>query len=620
MNAVGPRGTGPAGVTGAASAAEAAPAPEQHLEWRRVHKITPVLNAWKVIVAVLAVLVYQNVEVVGDLWLQRNRVDWAVVGLIVAGVVLVLLALLAIYSTLSWRMMRYAVGDDAVYLHSGILFRQQRHARLNRIQAIDVVQPLLARIFGLAQLKIETAGGAGSSVVLAFLQEDEAQRLRREILDRAAGVQRGPAAPSVSAPPPPGGQPSASGPAARPAAPLLDPVPERELLTVPVNRLVGSLLLSGSSITFLLFLVALTVAAVAAESAGVLVGALPGIVGWGGYLWSRFSGGFAFRAAVSSDGIRLRHGLLEQRSQTVPPGRVQAVQLTQPLLWRRRGWWRVVVNVAGYGVENEASGGTTSGVLLPVGPRGDALTAMWLVVPDLGAGDARAVLDAALEGSGEGGGFITSPRSARWLDWITWRRNGLRITDRAMLIRTGRITRTLTIVPHERTQSLAIEQGPWERRLDLANLTIASVPGPVSPRVHHLHAATALRLLGEQADRARSARSHESPEEWVQRVCPPGPGAGTPPAPLQGQPVQPQGQPVPPQGQRFAPPAPPPPPQGAPVPPPPPQGPPLPPPPPQGAPVPPPQSAPVPPPPPQDPTDPPTDPTDPPTTDEPTDP
>ncbi|MEE6273602.1 PH domain-containing protein [Georgenia sp. MJ206] len=524
----------------ARSSADTAPAvPSEAVDWRRVHKITPVLNAWKVIVAVLAVLVYQNVEMVGELWAERDSVDWATVGLIGLGVVVLLLAILAVYATLSWRMMRYAVGDDAVFLHSGILFRQQRHARLNRIQAIDVVQPLLARIFGLAQLKIETAGGTGSSVILAFLQEEEAHRLRAELLARGKTAAPARAAgPSGAGQPVPTGPPGSEGAVAYPAAaqhgagssggpaeamggpagavraPAPD-APERELLSVPATRLVGSLLLSGSTIAFVLVLAALVVVAIVARSVAPLAGSLPGVLGWGAYLWGRFSGGFAFRASISEDGVRLRHGLLEQRSQTVPPGRVHAVRLSQPLLWRRKGWWRVDVNIAGYGAEEAAKGGS---VLLPVGSRGEALTALWLVLPDLGVADARAVLDAALEGDGDAAGFLTSPRRARWLDPITWRRNGLLITSRAMLMRAGRLHRTLTIVPHERTQSLSIEQGPWERRLDLANFAVASVPGGISPRVHHLDAMTALAVLDDQAERARTARHGESPEEWLRRV------------------------------------------------------------------------------------------------------
>ncbi|HLT85760.1 MAG TPA: PH domain-containing protein, partial [Phototrophicaceae bacterium] len=493
------------------------PAPEEHVEWRRVHKVTPVLNAWKVIVAVFAVIVWQNVETISELWDDRDAVNWTLVLLIGGGALLLLLVVLTVYSVLSWRMMRYAVGRDAVFLHSGILFRQQRHARLNRIQAVDVIQPLLARLFGLAQLKIETAGGGGSSVVLAFLKEEEAQRLRREVLDRVAG--RAPSAPVA-----PGDDGTTPGPAAAPQ-PALAAENERELLSVPTGRLVGSLLLSGSMIGLVLLIAGLAVAAIAAGSAGPLFGALPGVFGWGGYLWGRFSGGFNFRAAISRDGIRLRYGLLEQRTQSVPPGRIHAVGLKQPLLWRRRGWWRVEVNVAGYSALENQTESITGTVLLPVGTRGEALTALWLVLPDLGVADAKAVLDAALEGQGDAGGFTTSPRRARWLDPVSWRRNGIQLTDRAVLMRGGRLNRRLAIVPHERTQSLALTQGPLERRARIANVAAATVGGSVHTTAHHLEEMTALALLGEASARSRRARHRESPEEWMERVglVPPAP-------------------------------------------------------------------------------------------------
>ncbi|WP_324649464.1 PH domain-containing protein [Georgenia sp. H159] len=528
---------------------EQQPAPEEQVEWRRVHKVTPVLNAWKVIVAIFAVLVWQNTQSIAQLWDERSSVDWTLVLLIGGGVVLLLLAVLATYSVLSWRMMRYAVGRDAVFLHSGILFRQQRHARLNRIQAIDVVQPLLARLFGLAQLKIETAGGGGSSVVLAFLKEDEAQRLRREVLDRAAGRA------TATAP----DQPASDG---GPSPLRTEAVPERELLSVPTGRLVGSLLLSGSMIGFVLILVTFVVIAVVAGSAAPLVGVLPGILGWGTYVWGRFTGGFNFRAAISADGIRLRYGLLEQRTQTVPPGRIHTVGLKQPLLWRRRGWWRVEVNVAGYAAVENQMESTTGTVLLPVGPRGDALTALWLVLPDLGVANPQGVIDAALEGSGDAAGFHTSPRRARWLDPISWRRNGIQLTESAVLMRTGRLNRALAIVPHERTQSLAISQGPLERKARIANVVAATVGGSVATTAHHLEEMTALELLGAASARSREARHRESPEEWMRRVgLVPEQDAVQPPAP-EGHPVQPpapEGHPVQrpaPEGHPVQPPAP----------------------------------------------------------------
>ncbi|GAA1651895.1 PH domain-containing protein [Georgenia ruanii] len=471
--------------------------------WRRVHKITPVLNAWKVVVAVLAFVAYQATDQIGnlpaDVWdtvaAFRARAVLAVVG------VLVLVALVAsVYSMLAWRRMRFAVTAESVDLHTGILFRQERHARLNRVQAVDVVQPLLGRLFGLAQVRVETAGGGESNVVLGYLREPEAQQLRNEIMARAAGVEVAPAAAGAE-------------PTVVPAA------PERELLQVPPGRIVGSLLLSGSTIFFVLVVAGLAALVVVAGSFAPVFGLIPMILGLGGFVWGRFAGEFGFRAAISPDGIRLRHGLLETRTQTVPPGRVQAVVLKQGLLWRRRGWWRVEVNVAGYGEHTPGQNGRPAEtVLLPVGSRGEALTALWLVLPDLGVDDPQAVLDAALEGEGDAAGFLTSPARARTLDPLVWRRSGLRITRTALLVRRGRLTRQLDVVPHERTQSLALKQGPLERRFGLAGLHAHSVPGPVVPVAHHLDAQVAGRVLLEQAQRARTARAHEGPEEWLRRV------------------------------------------------------------------------------------------------------
>lgn len=498
---------------------------EPELTWRKVHKVTPVLNAWKIIVAIIAVFVFNNVEMAGDLLDAAGSDDfpWGLFWLIAVGSVVLLVAVIGIYSALAWRRMRYAVGADAVHLHRGILFRSERLARLNRIQAVDVVQPLLGRLFGLAQLRIEVAGGENSDVTIAFLREEDAQSLRAEILARASGAWTEPDAAAPADGPldaaAAGDARTSTAPAGADAAqaPLrtVAQAPERQLLEVSPGRLVGSLLRSGTMLSFLVFLAALVAVAIGVGELAPLTGALPGLLGWGTYVWGRFAGEFGFKVAISPDGVRLRHGLLETRAQTLPPGRVQAIRLTQPLLWRRKGWWRVDVDVAGYGVSVGSESGTRT-VLLPVGERGDALTAMWLILPDLG--ESPVVLDAALEGDGDAEGFITSPRSARWLDPVVWRRTGLRITRTALFMRTGRLNRSLVVVPHERTQSLGLQQGPLERRLGLADLVAHTVPGPFRAHVPHLAADVAGQLLLEQAERARGARAAEGPEEWALRV------------------------------------------------------------------------------------------------------
>lgn len=462
--------------------------PEQEQgPWRRVHPFTPVVKGWRVLVVALFILVQQR----GDDIFFEGGVPGGIELLISLGIVAGVTLVGSAYSYLAWRMTRFRVASHAVELHTGVLFRQQRQARLDRLQAVDVVQPLLARLVGLSELKLEVAGGTGSDVRLSYLRDVDAQRLRAELLAHAAGVDFG-------------------GDGQAPEA------PEQQIVEVPIERLLLSLLRSASLIVLVVALLGFSLAWAVTGTAAVTFGAFPAVLGLGAALWARFSRGFGFRVAISPDGLRLRHGLLESRAQTVPPGRVQAVRLAQPLLWRGPDWWRLEVNVAGYGGGGE--GQVSENVLLPVGTREEAIGVLSLVLPDLGTADPIGVLHAGLTGTGEDGGFTPAPRVARWLDPVAWRRHGFLVTDQALLARSGRLVRQLDVVPHERTQSLAVEQGPLQRRLSLASFVMHPTPGPVGPRVRHLAAEVAGQLLEEQSTRARRARAGAGPERWMQRL------------------------------------------------------------------------------------------------------
>jgi putative membrane protein len=104
----------------------------------------------------------------------------------------------------------------------------------------------------------------------------------------------------------------------------------------------------------------------------------------------------------------------------------------------------------------------------------------------------------------------------RWLSWLTWRRNGFAVTGTALLARSGRLWRSLAVVPHERTQSIALHQGPLARRLHVADLRLHTTAGPVTPVVYQVDADTARRLFDEQAARAAAARRRSLPERWLE--------------------------------------------------------------------------------------------------------
>jgi putative membrane protein len=268
---------------------------------------------------------------------------------------------------------------------------------------------------------------------------------------------------------------------------------------VTVARLVGSILLSGAAI-FVVVATPVTIAAIAlSEMWGMIAILVSTLLAAGASAWKEFTAGYGFRVTTASHGLQLRHGLLEQRSQTVPADRIQAVRLHQPFLWRPVDWWQVEVNVAGYGAPT-GDDVRPSSVMMPVGSVHDALAVLKRILPDL------VVDDAAIRGDGGAGGFTPSPRAARWVDPIGWRRNGFRADPDALMLRSGRLHRTLDVVPHARTQSIGSFQGPLQRRFGLAGFEVHSTPGPVHPTLANLASDVAARLVEEQSSRARSAR------------------------------------------------------------------------------------------------------------------
>ncbi len=484
--------------------------------WRRVHPASPFVRGWLALAALFVFFgrdIFERLLRGAPVFDDRfaARAPWLLLG----GGTLLLLTVIGF--VLSWHFTRYQVADGYVRLNTGFLFKQQRQARLDRVQAIDVVQPLLARIFGLAELRFEVADAGQSAVHLAYLRADEARRLRAEILAGAAGE---PGPPDKPQPGPPG-QP-------QPGPPPALEAPERAVLTVPPQRLAGSLVLSEQTVVIVLGAAASVLLSAITENRSFYFYLIPAALGIVAAYWNSFNKGYNFTAAVSPDGIRLRYGLLDTLAQTLPPGRIQALRVSQPPLWRIFGWYRMQVNVAGYGTPGNNGEGSSRTTLLPVGTLPEVFAMLALVLPDPGTPDPERVFTAGLHGLAPGsrdggtgadeGGFVTTPARARLLAPLGWRRNGFTATDTALLIRSGRWWRSLVLVPHQRTQSMALEQGPLARRFRVADLVLHTTAGPVAPRLVQAGLDQARALLDAQAARARTARKQQRSEHWLARA------------------------------------------------------------------------------------------------------
>ena len=319
---------------------------------------------------------------------------------------------------------------------------------------------------------------------------------------------------------------------------------EHDLYHVEPRILIGSLLRSIGVLSGAvggLLLVAVSVIESATGHAGTPGGGIgqvlvivSGLVGYLSYAWKRLRSGWGFRACATPAGIRLRYGLTDTVSVTLPPGRVHAVELSRNILWRSRDWWGVRVMLAGREGEGGDDVRSQASRLLPVGTRTDALRALWLVVPDLGVDCPDRLLASALDGRGsptgtpEPGWTACAPRRSRWLAPLGWRCQAVALTSTCVVIRRGRWRRRVTVVPYPRIQSLRLRQGPVARRLGLAGVLLNMVDATslMGCLVRRTDQADAARTGEMVARRALARREQEHLDRWLERAAGTAPWTG----------------------------------------------------------------------------------------------
>jgi len=529
-------------------------------EWHRLHPATPLLKGGIALIAILGIIlvnlrdVFINIVIGGPddfdpfVWIIEH--DFAL--LIILGVVGGLLLFIAAFYV-SWRMHTFRITDELVEVRSGILFRTNRRGRLDRIQGINIIRPFLARLFGAAKLEVNVAG-QDANVQLDYLSSGAADELRRAILLLASGTQATAAAAAEQA------APGASGIVTQRVNELLAPelspdiAPPQSVVKMHPGRLIGSILLNESTLIMLLVGIGLVVTAVTTGEFFWIFGLVPAIIGIGGFYISRFTRSLRYSIAKTDDGIRVGFGLLSTSNETLPPGRIHAVQVRQQLLWRPAGWWQIVINRAANSSTNGASGQANT-VILPVGNLADVHKVLELVLPGFVTDENSALIAAGLTGKGaEGDGFVNSPRRAAILRWFSWRRNGFATAPGVTLLRKGAIWRELIVVPQARIQSIALHQGPLLRRVGVAGVRFHTVAGPVYATLGAIDRDEAIRFFDEAAESAVLSAGTDTSHRWRSgaAVLPPPPLADPadvdpflPPAPPVSTAVEPVETPAP---------------------------------------------------------------------------
>jgi putative membrane protein len=253
---------------------------------------------------------------------------------LVLGLIGLAVALVAGY--LRWSHTTYWVSGSALHFRTGVLSPDDTSIPVGRIQAIDSIQGPIQRLFGVQALHVQTAGGGSEGeIVLRAVAEDEARWLRTvaglpDPVELDLPEWRLRAGPLLVA--------ALTAPQLGVLLPLVGALAaggDNLLSNDQGERLLDELPNDAAGIAVLVAI---------AAGATLLLSVLGAIVAFAGFTLVR-----------DDDRLRIRRGLLQRRTASLPLARVHAVDVVEGVLRRPFGLASVRIETAGYRKEHAAA-------------------------------------------------------------------------------------------------------------------------------------------------------------------------------------------------------------------------------------------------------------------------
>lgn len=417
--------------------------------------------------------------------------------LLTAGVVV--LAVLGLAVLVAWevayhRRFEYELTRESLDIRSGVFSRREREIPLRRVQNVDVTRSFVARILGLAEVDVETAGGGSTEANLRFVGREEAERLQTEVRERRARLRQREADEAAATA-------EEAGEASEEAA---EAVPEKETLFELSQR---DLALYGilSFDPRLLSAVAALVPFVAPTFDGTgglatlgwvvlgVIAVLGALVLWAASAAARMVRFYGFRLWRVGDDLRYERGLFQRRDGTIPLSKLQTVAVEENVLMRRYDYASLAVETAGYSPGSSPSGGSEAAI--PIAPRQDVFDLAQTLEPfddfDLSRPPERArkryVRRYLIVGAlAVAAGFLVS-RFVVTFPWyalvpllaLAWpaatrahANRGYDIGSSHAVTQTGFWRRSTRVVPYDRVQTVIQRQTVFQRRWDLSTVIV----------------------------------------------------------------------------------------------------------------------------------------------------
>lgn len=485
----------------------------------------------------------------GSLWFAAVAIIAGAGPTIGIPIVLALLVVIGVGVALAWRVTTYAIVDGGLRYRTGLISRREVDVPASRISALDTTRGILQRAFGVVALEVQTAGGTGKAeVVLHAVALPEAERIRRELGHRAADAT--PPAPAAAEPatdpaaidawPPEAGGPRFTDPQALPeeASEEVFRVSPRDLLlaglTSPSGAVIGAFLavLYGPVADVLDASTKRSIESSAervVESAPVVIGVVALLVIAALSVLSTALTFYGLRVTRDEQRLRVRRGLLTERTGTLPLDRVHALRIVESPLRQLLGFVAIEAEVAGWAREDDTVKTIVPFVhrrelprLLPALIPGYAWPEVALERPP-GRALRRYVVRAVLAPTLVAAALAAAPLVGAPLGWWRWipaglvllagvtlgawqyRAAGVALEERRLVLRSRALARTTVIALVDRVQHRRVTQTPFQRRAELAHLAVALSSRRVV-RVSFFDAEVARRLLAELRPRTVRAR------------------------------------------------------------------------------------------------------------------
>ena len=447
---------------------------------------------------------------------------------VIALVVLGGLCVLVGWQVVVYKRFSYEVTADTLDIRSGVLSRREREIPLRRVQNVDSSRNVVQRALGIVDVSVETAGGGATEARLRYLSTGDARRLREDLRRRERDLDADDGTTDEEA--------------------RVDRTPT-ELFAIRPRELVLFGLVSIdlrllSLATVLLPLFGPPLASLMSSDgvpvgpAGVLVLA-PASAAAFVLLSGLASGAFKaanyydFRLSRADDDLRYERGLFQRSEGTIPVEKVQALAIKANVSARLAGYATLAVETAGYAPGQGSSGGSEAAV--PLATRERCLTLARSIEPFEEPEFSRPPKRARTRYAVRYTALVCLLTGLAWavtrlfdvtFAWyavlallvavpvaahLKWANRGYALGEGYVFTRNGVWTRTTTIVPDYRVQTVAETRTIFQRRRSLATLTVdtAGAGGSRVARAVDIDAETAAELrkdVSERLQRALAAR------------------------------------------------------------------------------------------------------------------